>query len=165
MEQIHNEYTAAYSSASGSVDEEFTILLDGTRISSINFYSFDVTDVINEKERTAEITFEYNALPEFPEDLEVEFEEAAQHSVKVIWGESLGESLLYTDYQPNGIGYIGLYGDYGLTPEALQKYTPENPGKKAEYYFDAAFSDPVVSGKPIYVYDDDTVIYVKWSAM
>ena len=159
-----NEYTATYTANNGNVNEEIKIMLDGTQVISIKLKSLDVTDVVNEIERTKEITFEQTASPAFPEGFSAQdFEAAGQNFLKVVWGEGLGENTFYSGYTYSGIGYIGTYSDeYGISPEAIRVYAPVQTGKKAEYYFDAAFTDPVEMGKPIYVDDNNTVIYVKW---
>lgn len=162
-----DEYTATYVVNYGNISEEIKITLDGMRITSIKLESLNITQVIQVVERSKEITFEYSASPAFPEGFSAEdFETAGQNSLKVVWGEGLGENTFYSGYTSdafNSIGYIGAYDvSYGISPEAIINYAPEQAGKKAEYYFDAAFTEPVEMGKPIYVDDNNTVIYVKW---
>lgn len=139
-------------------------MLDGSRVISMKLKSFDVTNVVNEIERTKEITFEQTASPAFPEGFSAQdFEAAEQNFLKVVWGENLGENTFYSGYNYSGAGYIGAYSDeYGISPEAIRAYAPVRTGKRAEYYFDAAFTERVEMGKPIYINDNDTVIYVKW---
>lgn len=158
-----NEYTAKYTSASGSISEEIKFLTNGNSITSIQFNSFDVTDVVNEIEKSKEITFEYTASPSLPEGFSKEdFEPAQQYTLRVVWGDE-GESIFYTDYRPTNSGYIGSYGsDGGIAPETILLYTPQQSGKTAEYYFDRNFTQPVEMAKPIYITDNNTVIYVKW---
>lgn len=159
-----NEYTATYTANNGNFNEEIKIMLDGTRVISMKLKSLDVTNVVNEIERTKEITFEQTASPAFPEGFSAQdFEAAEQNFLKVVWGENLGENTFYSGYNYSGAGYIGAYSDeYGISPEAIRAYAPVRTGKRAEYYFDAAFTERVEMGKPIYINDNDTVIYVKW---
>lgn len=159
-----NEYTATYTANNGNFNEEMKIILDGTQVISMKLKSLDVTNVVNEIERTKEITFEQTASPALPEGFSAQnFEAAGQNFLKVVWGEGLGENTFYSGYTYSGAGYVGTYSvDNGISPEAIRFYAPVRTGKKAEYYFDAAFTERVEMEKPIYVNDDNTVIYVKW---
>lgn len=159
-----NEYTATYTANNGNFNEEIKIMLDGAQVISIKLKSLDVTNVVNEIERTKEMTFEQTASPAFPEGFSAQdFEAAGQNFLKVVWGEGLGENTFYSGYTYSGIGYVGTYSvDNGISPEAIRAYAPVQTGKKAEYYFDAAFTERVEMEKPIYVNDNNTVIYVKW---
>jgi hypothetical protein len=162
-----NEYTATFVANYGNINEEIKISLDGNRISRIWVKTLNVTNVINAIERTKEIVVEYTASPELPAGFSKEdFIDAQQYSLRVVWGNGLGESTFYTDLQSYNIGYIGWYNsNTGIAPETILYYTPEQTGKKAEYYSDAGFTQPVEMSKPIYITGNDAVIYVKWVAI
>jgi hypothetical protein len=82
-----------------------------------------------------------------------EFPPAQQYSVKVVWGEGLGESTFYTE--PSSIGYCYL--------EEIIECAPAVSGKVPVLYRDSNFTQSI-TGSSITVTNNNTVIYVKWEA-
>ena len=93
-----------------------------------------------------------------------------QHPVKFVWGEGLGETTFYTGHYATPTRGFGVYlPENGLQQEDVAYYAPTLQGKRIEgFYKNAACTetDEMISnlfyGKPLYVSDDNTVVYVKW---
>ena len=98
-----------------------------------------------------EVKYAYSGVnPAFPSGFsKSDFPLASQYSVKVVWGEGLGESTFYAD------------GEY-LYPHDITDYAPKVQGKTPTLYFDSQFTQAFTSSKV--VSNNNLVIYVKWVA-
>jgi hypothetical protein len=103
--------------------------------------------------RTTEIKYAYSSVnPTFPSGFsKSDFPLASQYSVRVVWGEELGESTFYT--YPNS-DYIDLYD--------IIDYAPKVQGKEPvrTLYSNSQFTLPYVT--PIKLTNNNVVIYIKW---
>ncbi|MDR1023743.1 MAG: hypothetical protein LBL94_10815 [Prevotellaceae bacterium] len=104
-----------------------------------------------------DVKFTYSANPALPSGFSLsDFPLAQQYSVKVVWGEGLGENTFYTEPNRSSSYYI-FYSDDVID------YAPKVPGKRPVLYSNSSFTgNPVMS--TITVTNNSMVLYAKWEA-
>jgi hypothetical protein len=104
---------------------------------------------------TEETKYTYSANPAMPSGFNVSnFSLAEQYYLKVVWGGTLGESIIYTEPENP---YIDLKYD-------IIDLAHKVAGKTPELYRDAGFSEDqkVESYSSIRLEDNSIVLYAKW---
>jgi hypothetical protein len=153
------------SATEGGETRKYTVSLTSSKkISSIKY------EYGNTKYRYREYEYTYSANPTFPSDYsdykESKFPLAEQYSVKVVWGEGLGESTFYAEmYSDDSYSYyFAVY-----YPDEIIRYAPKVSGKKPTLYSDKECATkleeedyPYWGLYGVYVLSGNTVIYVKW---
>jgi hypothetical protein len=107
----------------------------------------------SEQEYTTDVKYAYSSVnPTFPSGFsKSDFPLASQYSVRVVWGEELGESTFYTN--PNS-GYIYV--------DDIIDYAPKVQGKEPAriLYSNAQFTASY--GTTANLSNNNSVIYIKW---
>ena len=149
------EVLEAFKSLEWKVDSSTFVGIEGTRKTTVTLTKDKKLASIKtgHLDPTIEIKYAYTGVnPAFPSGFsKSDFPLASQYSLKVVWGEGLGESTFYT--VPNS-SYIYLNN--------ITSYAPKVEGKTPALYFDDEFTQPFTSSKT--VSNSNLVIYVKWVA-
>ena len=131
--------------------EKMTVTL--TKDKKLADFKIESVDIAASTTHVSELKYAYSGVnPALPSGFsKSDFPPVSQYSIKVVWGEGLGESTFYTE--PNS-SYI--------YPSNITSYAPKVEGKTPALYFDDEFTQPFTSSKT--VSNSNLVIYVKWVA-
>ena len=163
-----NVYTGHYTHEGLTDTVKFT--LTGGKITAISSYRTQSLDAPYISKNN--VTIAYTAVPNIAaRTVKDEYTPAGeQHPVKFVWGEGLGETIFYTGHYATPSRGFGVYlPENGLQQDDVTYYAPALQGKRIEgFYKNAACTETdddytaLFQGKPLYVSNNDAVIYVIW---
>jgi hypothetical protein len=149
------EWEVKNSTFTGSLTESGVLMkMTVTITPSKRIAGIKIESSYQDESTTVDFKYSYTAVnPVPPAGFTLsEFPPAQQYSIKVVWGEGLGESTFYTE--PNyGYFYLG----------EIIECAPAVSGKAPVLYRDSNFTQSI-TGSSITVTNNNTVIYVKWEA-
>jgi hypothetical protein len=148
----------------GTVTENYA-----TRKYTVSLTSSKKISSVKDEYSNNEYKYTYSANPTFPSNYKkLDFLPARQYSVKVVWGERLGESTFYAERYKET--YNETVADFD--PDEIVDYAPKVAGKKPRLYDDSKFTEELegydydydgdIEYSSIYLSNNNKVIYVKW---
>lgn len=145
----NNTFVGSSTMAGGATMKMTVTLTSSKRIASIR-----IEATYGNESQVQVLKYIYSANPTWPSGFaQSDFPLAQQYSVKVAWGEELGESTFYTEPNRTSISFNDILA-----------CAPKVSGKSPSLYSNSSFTgSPITSS--ITVADNSRVLYVKWEAI